>query len=89
MSLSLESVYEHHSPHDILHNEQDMHVSRNHNHYSRKMHRQWSHVPPPTGPLYTKEQLLEVRRVTAERIQAEKLRKMGFTPKESMEVRYE
>ncbi|CAG8582713.1 8610_t:CDS:2 [Paraglomus occultum] len=55
----------------------------------RKMHRQWSNVPPPTGPLYTKEQLLEVRRVTAERIQAEKLRKMGFTPKESMGVRYE
>ena len=64
-------------------------LMRNHNHYSRKMHRQWSHVPPPTGPLYTKEQLLEVRRVTAERIQAEKLRKMGFTLKESMGVRYE
>ncbi|CAG8473984.1 11135_t:CDS:2 [Acaulospora morrowiae] len=55
----------------------------------RKQHRQQTRVPPVTDSLLTKDQVIEIKRVFEERVQAEKLRKMGFTPKESMGVRYE
>ncbi|KAG9294382.1 hypothetical protein G9A89_001887 [Geosiphon pyriformis] len=55
----------------------------------RKQHRQQVRIPIATAPLLTKDQVLELKRVTTERIQAERLRKMGYTPKESMGVRYE
>ncbi|KAI9596545.1 hypothetical protein BDF19DRAFT_495221 [Syncephalis fuscata] len=41
------------------------------------------------APTMTKEQVEDLRRVQGERIAAEKLRKMGYQPKESMGVRYE
>lgn len=37
----------------------------------------------------TREQLLEVKRVNEERIQADRLRKMGVKVKDSMGVRYD
>jgi hypothetical protein len=37
----------------------------------------------------TKEQVENLRRVQNERVAAEKLRKMGYQPKESMGIRYE
>ncbi|RKP10008.1 hypothetical protein THASP1DRAFT_13446 [Thamnocephalis sphaerospora] len=41
------------------------------------------------APMMTKEQLEDLRRVQNERVAAEKLRKMGYQPKENMGVRYE
>ncbi|KAJ3294082.1 hypothetical protein HK104_003934 [Borealophlyctis nickersoniae] len=38
---------------------------------------------------YSKEQLAELKKVSEERIAADRLRKMGYQPKESMGVRYE
>jgi DNA-binding CsgD family transcriptional regulator len=37
----------------------------------------------------TAEELQELKRVSAERIAAESLRRMGVTPKDSLGVRYE
>ncbi|CAG8684448.1 127_t:CDS:2, partial [Acaulospora colombiana] len=48
----------------------------------RRQHRQQVRVPPPSDSLLTKDQVIEIKRVYDERVQAEKLRKMGFTPKE-------
>jgi hypothetical protein len=36
----------------------------------------------------SKDQLLEVKRISEERVAADKLRKMGFRPKDGMGVRY-
>ena len=38
---------------------------------------------------YSKEELAELKKVSEERIAADRLRKMGYQPKESMGVRYD
>lgn len=40
-------------------------------------------------PALRVEDVIELRRVQQERVAAEKLRKMGYQPKEGMGVRYE
>ncbi|KAI8051534.1 hypothetical protein BDF22DRAFT_634296 [Syncephalis plumigaleata] len=46
-------------------------------------------VRTSAAPIMTKEQVEDLRRVQSERVAAEKLRKMGYQPKESMGIRYE
>ncbi|RKP37838.1 hypothetical protein BJ085DRAFT_20889, partial [Dimargaris cristalligena] len=42
-----------------------------------------------SGPLITRNQLIDLKRVEDERTEADRLRKMGYKPKESMGIRYE
>ncbi|KAL1920538.1 uncharacterized protein VTP21DRAFT_915 [Calcarisporiella thermophila] len=43
----------------------------------------------PSGSLLTADQIKELHRVESERVQAKKLRQMGYQPNENMGVRYE
>ncbi|KAI8876111.1 hypothetical protein K501DRAFT_201125 [Backusella circina FSU 941] len=57
----------------------------------RTQHRQAARLAASRQPTLTlsEEQIKELTRVNRERVEADRMRKMGLKPKESMGVRYE
>jgi len=67
---------------------EDVFDIRNDEEQLRRQIKSRSVIPPPAITM-TQDQLDELRQVTQERLAAERLRKMGIKPKESLGLRYE